>query len=214
MGVQRTLGAIALILLTSAARAAPAPDLFDELYARGQKLNGDLRTLTATFVETSTSPLLTRPVEARGSVYVERPSRVALRYAGSDPRVVLIDRGRMTVSWPSAKIRTVKDVGAAERRIQAYFVDSSPSELRRHFTITAREAADRPNSYLVTMTPTRKQIREGLVTLELWLDRTTLLLSAMRMTFPGGDTKLMTFAGVVPNAAIDPGQFTVDGPAK
>ena len=217
MGVQKARIAIALLLLTLAHGGPPASaqrDLFDEIHARGQKLNGELKTLTATFVETSTSPLLTRPVEARGTVYVERPSRVALRYAGPDPRVVIIDGNRMTVSWPSAKLHTVKDVGASQRRIQGYFVDSSPAELRRHFTIDAREATDRPGTYLVTMTPTRKQIREGLAKLELWLDRTSLLLSAMRMTFPGGDTKLMTFSDVVPNAAIDPAQFTVQGPAR
>ena len=46
------------------------------------------------------------------------------------------------------------------------------------------------------MMPKRKQIQEGLTRLELWLDQQSLLLAAMRMTFPSGDTKLMTFADV------------------
>jgi outer membrane lipoprotein-sorting protein len=209
--VQRT-GAIVAILLTSflgARTDTRAGDLFDELHARGQKQNAGLKTLTASFVETSTSPLLTRPVIARGTVIVERPARVVLRYTDPDARVVLIDGDRMTMSWPSANIRSVKDIGASQRRIQKYFVDSSPRELRSHFEVTAREADDRPGTYFITMVPKRKQILEGMMRLELWLDRTSLVLAAMRMTFAGGDTKLMTFSDVKLNPAVDPAWFTI-----
>ena len=185
------------------------PDLFDELYARGQKQNAGLSTLTASFTETSTSPLLTKPLVASGTVIVERPGRVALRYREPDERTVIIDGDRMTISWPSAKILSTKDISVTQRRIQKYFVDSSPRELRSHFDVTAREAPDRPGAYLVTMVPKRKQIQEGITRLELWIDRSTLLLWAMRMTFPGGDTKLMTFAEVKLNVPVDPSMFTV-----
>jgi hypothetical protein len=102
----------------------------------------------------------------------------------------------MTIAWPSRSIRQARDIGTAQKRIQKYFVDASPSELRSHFDVSAREADDRPGQYLVVMIPKRKQIQEGLTKLELWIDRSTLLMSAMRMTFPNGDTKQMTFSGV------------------
>lgn len=201
--------AVVLTGVLSASSGTGERDLFDELHARGQKQNAGLKTLTASFVETSTSSLLTRPVIARGTVIVERPARVALRYTDPDARVVLIDGDRMTMSWPSANIRTVKDIGASQRRIQKYFVDSTPDELRKHFEVSAQEANEPPQTYLIAMVPKRKQILEGMTRLELWLDRTTLLLTAMRMTFPSGDTKLMTFTDVKPNAAIDPSWFKI-----
>jgi hypothetical protein len=34
----------------------------------------------------------------------------------------------------------------------------------------------------------------------LWIDRTTVVLAAMKMTFPNGDTKLMEFSNVKINA--------------
>jgi len=215
VNVQRT-GTVAVILLTSvlgATSATRARDLFDELHARGQKQNAGLKTLTASFVETSTSSLLTTPLVARGTVIVERPARVALRYTDPDARVVLIDGDRMTMSWPSAGLRSVKDIAASQRRIRSYFVESSPDELRSHFQISVGDADDRPGTYLMTMVPRRKQILEGMTRLELWLDRTSLLLAAMRMTFPGGDTKVMTFTDVKPNATIDPAWFTIGGAA-
>ena len=202
-------GLLSIVLVLISGPSAREQDLFDDLYARGQKQNAGLKTLTASFTEISTSALLTKPLVARGTVSVERPSRVALRYIEPDERTVVIDGDKMTVSWPSAKILSTRDIGASQRRIQKYFVDSSPGELRSHFEVTAREAADRPATYFITMVPRRKQIQEGLTRLELWVDRTSLLLTEMRMTFPGGDTKLMTFTDVKPNAPLDPSTFAI-----
>lgn len=193
--------------------AASRADLFDELYRRGRRLNGELRTFTASFTESTTSPLLARPLIARGTVAVERPFRVALQYTEPEDRRVLIDGDRMLVTWPSRNIRQVKDIGAARGRVEKYFVDGSPDDLRRHFTITAREVDDGFGDYLVAMVPKRKQIREGLARLELWLDRDTLLMTSMRMTFPNGQEKLMTFTGVTPNASLDPATFQDKGAA-
>jgi outer membrane lipoprotein carrier protein len=214
MSVQRAARATALVLalvaLSAAARNASghATDLFDDLFQRGQKQNGQLRSLTATFTETTTSTLLTRPLVAHGTVAIERPGRVALKYAEPDQRIIVIDGDRMTFSWPARGLLQTKDIGATQRRVQKYFVDSSPAELREHFHVTAREADDRPG-FLVTMVPTRKQIQAGLTRLELWIDPASLLLAAMRMTFPNGDTKLMTFSDVKANVPIDISMFKI-----
>lgn len=180
-------------------------DLFDELYAKGEKQNAHLRTFTASFKEITTSSLLTRQLVAHGRVAVERPSRIALTYTEPDERVVIIDGAKMTMAWPSRGVLQTRDIGASQRRVQKYFVDGSPDELRSHFQITARESAG--SGYVVTMIPTRKQIKEGLSRLELEVDGRTLLLSAMTMTFPNGETKQMTFSDVRPNAPIDPAVF-------
>jgi outer membrane lipoprotein-sorting protein len=183
---------------------------FDALYRRGSAINGSLKTLTAKFTETTTSSLLTRPLVASGTVAVERPARVVLHYLLPEPRDVLIDGDRLTVSWPGRGIRDVTNIASANRRIQKYFIDSNPAELRDSFDIVSQKADDRPKTYRLTMTPKRKQIREGLSGLELWLDQTSLLLAAMRMTFPNGDTKLMELDDVVANPPIEPGVFTID----
>ena len=205
MQLQRTAPLIALasiaLVASSIGASADAGRCFDALYSRGQKQNGDLRTLTAAFVETTTSSLLTRPLDARGTVSVERPGRVALQYTAPDARTVIIDADRLTVAWPSRGVLQTKDIGASQRRVQKYFVNSSPDELRSHFEVIAREGE---GGYVVTMTPKRKQIQEGLAGLELTIDRTSLLMTAMKMTFPNGDTKTMAFTDVKPNAPLDP----------
>jgi outer membrane lipoprotein-sorting protein len=199
--------ALATMLPTAGVAAGQARDLFDEIYARGQKQNGNLRTFAAAFTETTSSSLLTRPLVAHGTVAVERPGRVALRYTAPDERVVIIDGDRLTMTWPSRGIRQTRDIGASQRRTQKYFVDGSPGELRRHFRITAANAADR--GYRVVMVPTRRQILEGLSRLDLTLDGATLLMSGMTMTFPNGDVKEMRFTDVKPNPTLDPATFTL-----
>jgi outer membrane lipoprotein-sorting protein len=201
----------AAAILTAQAKRVD-DDSFDALYRRGSEINATFKTLTARFTETTTSSILTRPLVASGIVAVERPSKVVLHYQQPDLRDVLIDGGRLIVSWPARHIHDVTNIAAANRRIQKYFVDGTPAQLRESFDIVSEKADDRPRTYRLTMVPRRKQIREGLTRLELWLDQTTLLLAAMRMTFPNGDTKLMVLEDVVPNTRIDPGVFTI-GPS-
>jgi outer membrane lipoprotein-sorting protein len=203
--------AVALLLLGHpTAVALPSQDSFDELYQRGQRANAAIKTLTARFTETTTSSLLTRPLVSRGTLAVERPARVVLRYTDPESRVVLIDGNRMTMSWPSRNIRQVTDIGAAQSRVQKYFVNSTAAELRGQFDIQEHDVSERPATYHVTMLPKRKQIREALAGLDLWVNRSSMLLDAMRMTFANGDTKTMVFEDVVPNAPIESGTFLLD----
>ena len=208
------LCAVALSLAMCAWTAAstdPPRDKFDELYARGQTINAALRTLTAKFTETSASTLLTKPITTHGRLWVERPSRIIMRYTDPDSRVVLIDGNRMTMTWPSRSLNQTLDIGPAQGRVQKYFINGSASDLRRQFAIDTRDdGGGVPNTYYVTMTPKRKQILEALSRLELWIDRSSLVLARMQMTFANGDVKTMTFEDVVQNAPLAPGTFDVD----
>ena len=214
---QRVLCAVAAILATSVltfvtlVSANAPPDPFDDLYARGQQVNVAMKTLTARFTETTTSTLLTKPITARGRLWVERPSRVILRYTEPDVRTVLMDGNRMTVSWPSRNINQSFDITAAQGRVQKYFVNGTAADLRRQFEIETRDDGDgRPGTYYVSMVPKRKQIRETLARLELWVGRTSMLLEGMKMTFANGDLKTMTFEDVVANAPLDARTFNLD----
>jgi outer membrane lipoprotein-sorting protein len=197
-------------LLAPRAAATPARDLFDDIYARSRGVEASLKTVTARFTETTTSSMLSRPVVSRGTLAVVRPDRVVLRYAEPEPHVVLIDGGEMTFAWPSRAIMQKSDIGAVRKRIDKYFVDKNPDELRRTFTIAAVTAADPANTWHITMTPRRSQISQGLAGLHLWIDRTSMLLAAMRMDFPNGETKLMAFENVQVNGTIDPKLFSID----
>jgi outer membrane lipoprotein-sorting protein len=200
---------IALSAVLCCAAGAPQRDLFDDIYARGRGVEANLRTVTARFTETSTSKLLVTPIVSRGRLAVERPDRIVLRYTDPELRIVLIDKNDLTMTWPGRDIRQRTDIGPALKRIDKYFVDKDPRDLRKSFDITARVSTSHRNAWEVTMTPRRDQIKEGLSRLHLWVDRTSLLLIGMQMDFPTGDTKTLTFEDVVVNGPVDPALFSV-----
>lgn len=185
------------------------PDLFDEIYSHGQHLERSLKTVTARFTETSTSRLLAKPLMTRGLIAVERPGRIVLQYREPEPRVVLIAGDVLTMSWPSRTLYQQSDIGPAQRRIHKYFAGTSPTELRQHFTIRAAVDKDQPKTWRVTMVPKRKQLKESVSRIDLWIAQDTVVLSAMRLEFPNGDTKLMTFEQIIMNAPLDAAMFVV-----
>jgi hypothetical protein len=115
----------------------------------------------------------------------------------------------MTTSWPSRNLQTTSDVGRAQRNVERYFGASDAGELRKLFDIELRQGSSRAGTHEVSMVPRRRQISETLARLDLWVEEGSGLLEAMRMTFANGDTKLMEFQNVVPNAPIDAAVFSV-----
>jgi outer membrane lipoprotein-sorting protein len=197
-----TLAGLVFALACVHVLAAPSRDLFDEIYEQGKTVDASWTTLTARFTEESASALLARPLMAKGTLAVSRPDRIVLQYVEPDRRTVLIDEGTLTVHWPSRNLRTTSDITASQRRVQKYFVDKTPQELRRHFDIAARVAPDRPGTWHIALAPTRKRIREGVTAIDLWVDQERLVLSAMTLTFPNGDRKSMEFSDVRLNPVL------------
>jgi len=199
---------VAVVLALVAGSAQP-PDVFDDLYARAQQRNGAVRTVHAEFVETTTSTLLRDPIVARGTLVAEMPARLRLDYAGGDRRVVVVDEHRLAVNGQDPSMRLVRDITTTQKRVQKYFVDKSPAELRKHFTVRASADPGTPGTYEVLMVPTRAQIKEGLSELRIWIDGKTLFLRQIRMVFPGGDSKTFVLDHVRLDQPVAPGTFDV-----
>ncbi|MGV3519144.1 LolA family protein [Luteitalea sp.] len=227
MALQRALRRVfATVLALAMASAAPGSargasgtasssgqsaggDLFDEIFRRGAPVEKTLQTVSATFVETSTSTLLKAPQVARGTLVGQRPNRVRLVYAGVDARTVIVNGNTLALDWPARNLKETRDIGGTMRRAERFFVMSSPAELRKHFDIVAVEAPDRAGAWRVTFTPKRKQMREGVSRVHLWIDQATLVMRALAMDYPGGDTRLMEFSDVRVNPPVDAGAFAV-----
>jgi outer membrane lipoprotein-sorting protein len=197
------VGFVALVLAASATVQAGAPaDLFDEIYRKGQPLEQSIKTIRAHFTETTTSSLLVKPVVAEGTLLAVRPSDILLSYTKPEKKLLRIDATTLRFVWPDRQLRESRDIRASQARVQKYFVDKTPAELRKHFAITAAEDAARPGTWRLEMLPKRKQIQQGVTKIELWLDQRTSMLSTMTLTFAGGDTKTMAFTNVEVNAPI------------
>ena len=67
-------------------------------------------------------------------------------------------------------------------------------------------------TWRVDMVPRRKQIREGLSGLQIWIDQRSLFMRQMRMDFASGESKTFSLEDVQLNAPLPKGLFDT-GPA-
>lgn len=199
---------VGALLCFSAAAPAQIADPLDDLFARGRAAQTATRTITATFTETSVSSLLRDPQVASGTLVATVPIRVVMNYTSPVAKTVALDDKRLVVAWPSEQRREEIDIAATQRRVQKYFIDASPQQLREQFDITL--ASDMKDAaYRLDLVPRRKQIAEGLTRLRIWIDRTRLVMIKMTLDFPGGDTKTLELRDVRTNVAIDEQAFAV-----
>src|SRR5262249_49317089 len=151
------------------------PDLFDEIYKRGQPLEKSLKTIRAHFTETTTSSLLTKPLVAEGDLVAIRPSDILLTYTKPERKLLRIDATTLLFVWPDRHLRESRDIRESQARVQKYFVDKSPDDLRRVFTINTTETKSPGGgpAWRVELIPKRKQIQQGVTRIELWIDQTS-----------------------------------------
>ena len=113
----------------------------------------------------------------------------------------------MLIAWPDRNERQKLDISQVQKRIDQYFTHASPDELRSMFDITAQHDPTMRDVDRVDMRPKRKQIKQGLERLGLWIDRDSGLLVQMRMTFPGGDSKTIALHDIAVNVPVTDDTF-------
>jgi outer membrane lipoprotein-sorting protein len=194
-------------------QASPPPDLFDEIHARGRLLEAKMQTVRARFTETTVSSLLARPAVAKGTLLAARPPRVLLQYTSPEPKTLLMDGRRLVVTWPDGREPETVDISGTMKRVNQYFTNADVKALRKIFVVQALPATEIPNTYRLDMVPKRKQVKEGLERLQIWLDRDTLFFAQMKMSFPGGDSNTFRIEDAELNVPLGPRTFEIEAPA-
>jgi outer membrane lipoprotein-sorting protein len=184
----------------------------DELFRRTRSVQASLKTLTASFTETSVSTLLREPVVATGTLVGAIPLRVVMQYERAVPKTVALDQRWMVLAWPGrAEIEKV-NIAAVQSRVQKYFVDVSPKQLQESFVATLSQA--RPeDAYRLDLVPKRKQISEGVTRVQIWIDPGSLMMTKMALSFAGGDAKTLELRDIKINPRIDESAFALLGRA-
>jgi outer membrane lipoprotein-sorting protein len=192
-----------------AAQPPPSHDLFDDLFARTLAKRESIRSIRASFVETTTSSLLQKPLVASGTVTAAPPGLVSMAYREPDRHRVTIDGTVLAIEWPDRQERQVIDISNTQKQVERYFAHASIAQLRSIFEISAAPDATLRGTVRVDMRPKRKQVKDGLERLELWIDGDQLLLRQIRMTFPGGDQKTIRLDDLAVNVPIAAGTFQI-----
>jgi outer membrane lipoprotein-sorting protein len=195
------------LLGLAAIAASAAPDLFDELHARIAAAEAKRQTVRARFVETTTSSLLLKPMVSEGTLVGEKPARMVIEYGPPERKTILMDGKRVFVTRGGQKTVEQVDVSEIMKTVNKYFTNADPGQLRRAFTIRAFLDPGVPGCYQLDLLPRRKQIKQGLERLQIWVSRDIYMLSQMTITFAGGDTTVVKLDHVELNVPIPPHTF-------
>jgi outer membrane lipoprotein-sorting protein len=212
----RGAGRVAAVALVAAVaggvRVGAAPDLFDDIHARVRALEANRQTIRARFTETTVSSLLVKPMVSEGTIVGRKPASLSMTYTSPERKTIVMDGQRMLIARPALGERELVDITEIMKRVDHYFVNATPDELRKHFTVRAFVDPEVPACYQIDLVPTRRQIKQGLERLQIWIARDPLLLSQIRITFAGGDTTTVAIRDAEINVPVPADAFRVDGP--
>jgi outer membrane lipoprotein-sorting protein len=184
-------------------------DLFASIFNRSVLKQKTIQSVRARFTETTTSSLLTKPIVAHGTVVAAPPGRVLMTYTDPESKIIAVDGKTLTVAWPDRKERERLDISQTQKRVDQYFTRASIDDLRSMFAISAEPDAALKGVDHVRMRPTRKQIKQGLEQLDLWIERDAGMLVRMTMVFAGGDEKTISLEDVVLNPPVTDETFRI-----
>src|SRR5262245_46727287 len=78
---------LVLLLTVAAQRSTPASgDLFAEIFQRGLAKQKSMKSIRASFTETTTSSLLVKPIVGKGTIVAAPPARVRMTYVEPEPK--------------------------------------------------------------------------------------------------------------------------------
>jgi outer membrane lipoprotein-sorting protein len=201
-----------LLVAASVIASQPQPaakDLFTQIYDRTVAKRQSIHSIRARFTEITASSLLEKPLVAHGTVTAAPPARVLMTYTDPERKTIALDGRSLAIVWPDRHEQQRIDISQIQKRVDQYFTQANPEQLHAMFDIRAEPDAAVRGADRIDMSPKRKQIKEGLERLELWIDPESLLLVQMQMTFPGGDKKAITLEDIAINVPISDDMFQI-----
>lgn len=137
------------------------------------------------------------------------PLRVVMEYKRPALKTVALDQRWMVIAWPDRTEFEKVNIAEAQRRVQKYFVEVSPKQLRDSFAVTVTSERPMGDVYRLDLVPKRKQISEGVTRIQIWIDRESLMMTKMALNFAGGDAKTLELRDIKINPAIDESAFAL-----
>lgn len=172
----------------------------------------NVRSMRADFVMTFNNRLLRTQMTGRGTLYQQRPDRIALRFTDPAGEIILSDGQHFYVYQPELNpgqaIRTPAAGGTGGVDLQAQFV-GEPTE-RFEYTLEGVEnVGGRPARVLNLIPRERADYRS----LRVWIDTRDSLARRFEITEHNGSVRRFDLAGLQTNVAVPESVFRFVPPA-
>jgi outer membrane lipoprotein carrier protein len=215
---RRPLLGLCILVCSHAAAQEPLPpglkgaEKLAALVQRVSQVQASMASLSANFELRRTSHLLAAPSVSRGRFYFKAPDSVRWEYETPRPMTVLVSGGFAITYRPAEKRAESVEVGRAQRRVFRFISAAEPLEkLKQYFSFTFRDPGPIGN-YTLELKPTSHQIKKRLRSLELEIQRQTLLPIRVAYTEADGDRTEYVFSDIKVNAEQPAGLFSLTLP--
>ena len=225
-------GAVALVLVVAAVgpvpakepktpqvapqRSAASGDTLNRVLARFDEVQGQIRTLSAEFIQTTRSPLLKDPIVAKGQFYLTKPDSVLWEYQSPEPMRFVVAEGEYTGYFPDRKKAEKRDIKRWSEQLFRFFgVGQGSSELGKFYDIALGSAGtdDDGSTYLLLLSPKKRRVRKSVDQVRLQVDASTLLPVRIHYVGKDGAQRDIRFMDTRLNPDLASGLYHVQIPA-
>jgi outer membrane lipoprotein-sorting protein len=173
----------------------------------------DVRSMQATFVMQFNNPLLRQQTTSRGTIYQQRPDRIALRFTDPAGDVILSDGEFFYIYQPSIDAKQATQTpasagGGGGVDLQAQFV-GNPTERFRH-TLEGREDVGGRQANVMMLVPRE---RAEYRSLKVWFDVSDSLARRFEITEHNGSVRRFDLSGLQVNTSVPASVFRFTPPA-
>jgi outer membrane lipoprotein-sorting protein len=200
-------------------KAAPADATASEgladVLARFDRVQAQIHTLSAQFVQTTRNSLLKEPVVARGEFFLTKPDSVLWEYSSPEPMRFVVSQGQYTGYFPERKRAEKRDIKRWSEQLFRFFgLGQGSKDLEKFYGLTLGPADPQmKGTYLLVLSPKKRRVKKNVEEVKLWVDAATLLPQRIDYVGKDGNERQIRFENTRLNPDLAAGMYSVKIPS-
>lgn len=195
-------------------RAGDADPRLREVLVGFDRIQSGIRTLSAEFSETTTSRILSQPLESRGRFYLTKPASVLWEYAEPERMRFVVANDEYIGYFPERKKAERSDVKRwSERIFRIFGLGQTSAELSKFYEVRLAEPGpDMKGTELLVLEPRKRRVRKRVEQVRFWVDASTYLPVRFELTGRDGYSRVIQFRDVRVNPELASNLYVVEIP--
>ena len=204
---------LAALLLLSAGRVLPADS--EAILQEFDRVQESVRTLSASFTETTVNPLLVDPLVAVGNFYMTKPGSIRWDYVSPEEMRFVIAGDQYTGYFPGRKRAEKRNIARWSGRIFRFIgLGQSSAELKKFYDIRLEENERQiEGTHLLVLEPRKRRVRKRVEEVRFWLSEETSLPIKVEYRGTNDYVRTIDFHEIQLNPHLAASLYTVDIPA-
>ncbi len=178
------------------------------------RVQSGIRTLSAEFSETTTSQILSEPLQSRGRFFLTKPASVLWEYVEPEPMRFVVANDEYIGYFPERKKAERSDVRRwSERIFRIFGLGQTSEELAKFYTIRLADPdPDMKGTKLLVLEPKKRRVRRRVEQVRFWVDASTYLPVRFELTGREGYARVIRFRDVRVNPDLSATLYRLEVP--